>query len=199
MQEMAASRWPLTDLHTNGFAVVPKVLSDQEIDELGRSIATVETHQSTRRGSVYGGRNLLDVTRVREAANSAAVRSLVEPVLGADASPVRALFFDKTPQANWPVLWHQDRTIALAERHELTGWGPWSIKAGIPHVHAPAEVLEGMLAVRLHLDDCGRDNGPLRVLPKTHTMGKLSREQIEVVRREIGAIDVMLDAGSAVS
>ena len=40
----------------------------------------------------------------------------------------------------------------------------------------PAEVLAGMLAVRIHLDDCGIDNGPLRVLPGSHRFGWLDDE-----------------------
>jgi ectoine hydroxylase-related dioxygenase (phytanoyl-CoA dioxygenase family) len=40
-------------------------------------------------------------------------------------------------------------------------------------------VLERMLTVRLHLDDCGVDNGPLRVLRSSHAHGWLTDEQIE--------------------
>ena len=54
---------------------------------------------------------------------------------------MRALFFDKTPGANWPVLWHQDLTIAVAEQHDLEGWGPWSTKADVPHVQPPVPIL----------------------------------------------------------
>ena len=40
---------------------------------------------------------------------------------------------------------------------------------------------ESMLVVRLHLDDCGEDNGPLRVLPGSHRLGRLTSEQIQRV------------------
>ena len=83
------------------------------------------------------------------------LRDLVVPYLGAAAFAVRALVFDKTPLANWKVAWHQDVTIPVTEYRECPGWGPWSRKAGTWHVRPPAEVLEGMLTVRLHLDDCG--------------------------------------------
>jgi hypothetical protein len=32
-------------------------------------------------------------------------------------------------------------------------------------VHPPAEILDKMLTLRVHLDDCGEENGPLRVIP----------------------------------
>jgi ectoine hydroxylase-related dioxygenase (phytanoyl-CoA dioxygenase family) len=44
-------------------------------------------------------------------------------------------------------------------------------KEGVLQVQPPAAVLEQLVAVRLHLDDCGPQDGPLRVLPGSHTAG----------------------------
>lgn len=103
-----------------------------------------------------------------------AIREAVDGPLAA----VKATLFDKTPRSNWRVQWHQDRVIAVRERIDLEGFGPWSVKGGIPHVEAPAHVLANMLAVRVHLDDTGPDNGPLRVIPGSHRHGKLADEEI---------------------
>jgi ectoine hydroxylase-related dioxygenase (phytanoyl-CoA dioxygenase family) len=89
------------------------------------------------------------------------------------------LLFDKAPAANWKVPWHQDTAIAVAERVEVPGFVGWSVKDGVTHVHPPVEILERMVALRIHLDDCGPDNGPLRVLPGSHRHGKLDEAQIE--------------------
>lgn len=126
-------------IERDGFAVVPNVLTPAQIDRL-RSIldAGPDIAQARRAGAVYGARNLLDLMEVRNLTADPAIRRLVEPIVGTSAIPVRALFFDKTPKANWPVLWHQDLTIAVAERHDREGWGSWSIKAGVPHVEPPA-------------------------------------------------------------
>lgn len=51
-------------------------------------------------------------------------------------------------------------------------------KAGVLHVQPPVSVLESMLAVRIHLDDCGKSNGPVRVIPGSHLQGRLSTDQI---------------------
>src|SRR5690606_3154716 len=48
-------------------------------------------------------------------------------------------------------------------------YGPWTRKAGVPHVRPPLDVLRGMLTVRIHLDDCGPDDGPLAVIPRSHS------------------------------
>jgi ectoine hydroxylase-related dioxygenase (phytanoyl-CoA dioxygenase family) len=178
----------------DGFAVVSNVLTRSQIDHLQSVLKFGPGTIQTRRA---GARNLLDLTEVRNLAADPAVRGLVEPIVGTDAIPVRALFFDKTPDANWHVLWHQDLTIAVAERHNREGWGPWSTKAGVTHVEPPATVLATMLTIRLHLDDCHADNGPLRVIPGSHAHGRLTRERIKTLRETTPEHAVTAPLGSA--
>lgn len=136
-----------------------------------------------RRGGIFAVRNLLDVSaEVRELAISAVVRQLVEPVLGQDFFPVRGILFDKIPGANWKVPWHQDVTIAVHERVEADGFGPWSIKADVLHVQPPACVLEHMISVRFHLDLCSEANGALRVIPASHRLGRIPEDRIAAMR-----------------
>ena len=109
-------------------------------------------------------------------AGSPALLDLVEPVLGPGAFAVRGLLFDKTPGANWGVPWHQDLTIAVRERVEAPGFGPWTVKAGIPHVRPPVGVLEGMLTLRVHLDDCDAARGRSGSCPARTAAGRLGAE-----------------------
>jgi ectoine hydroxylase-related dioxygenase (phytanoyl-CoA dioxygenase family) len=159
-------------LEAHGFAVVDGVVAESElgvlIDEAERLFA-----ENGRRGA--GVRNALPRSEVfRVLAGSPAVRELLTTVLGPNAIVVRSILFDKTPDANWDVTWHQDTTIAVRERIETPGFGPWSMKVGVPHVRPPAHVLEQMLTLRLHLDRCGEDNGPLLVVPGSHHGGMQS-------------------------
>lgn len=117
--------------------------------------------------------------------------------LGPECFAVRVLLFDKTRSANWKATWHQDVTIAVTEYRDVPGWGPWSRKDGVWHVRPPAEVLEAMLTVRLHLDPCGPDNGPVRVLPGTHTLGRLGDAELERAVRGPVPVDCLLPAGGA--
>jgi ectoine hydroxylase-related dioxygenase (phytanoyl-CoA dioxygenase family) len=149
--------------------------------------------------TVYAARNLLTLSpAVRRLADAPAVRHLVEPLLGPAARVVRAILFDKTPGANWKVAWHQDLSIAVAERRDVPGFGPWSVKAGVPHVQPPAELLARMVTVRLHLDDCGPDNGPLLVLPGSHRAGPLDAPAVQAWRRRVPAVGCHVPAGGAV-
>lgn len=99
---------------------------------------------------------------------------------GVDIRPVRVLAFDKTPDANWHLPWHQDRVIAVKTRVDLAGFGTWTIKGGQPHVEAPAYLLEKMFNLRLHIDDCDGGNGALKVVPGTHGLGRLSDTEVKV-------------------
>ena len=103
---------------------------------------------------------------------------LSAPSLGQGASLLGGILFNKTQSSNWKVTWHQDLTIAVRERREVDGFGPWTMKAGILHVQPPAEIMSRMLAIRLHLDESGPDNGPLRVIPDSHKEGRLPAERV---------------------
>lgn len=92
--------------------------------------------------------------------------------------PVRSILFDKTPQENWPVLWHQDLTIAVKKQLELDGYGPWSVKNDAPHVQPPQKLLGQMRTIRIHLDDTPASNGALRVIPQSHKLGKIPTDKV---------------------
>jgi ectoine hydroxylase-related dioxygenase (phytanoyl-CoA dioxygenase family) len=150
-------------------------------------------------GSTYAVRRLCElIPAVRAMSVSPAIRNLVEPILGASARVVRSLLFDKNPEANWKVPWHQDLAIAVKERRDVAGFGPWSEKAGVTHVQPPVEVLERMVTVRLHLDDCGVENGPLRVLAGSHRLGVIDPGTVGDVRAELPEVSCMVPAGGAV-
>jgi ectoine hydroxylase-related dioxygenase (phytanoyl-CoA dioxygenase family) len=158
----------LQKVEADGFAIVPSCLDDETVGRLGSHLSNTS----------YGMRNLLAVPLVRELAASASVRILAETVIGKNCFAVKGTFFNKTQESNWKVAWHQDLTIMVQRRHEVDGFGPWTIKAGIPHVQPPAEILSHIVAIRLHLDESGPDNGPLRVIPGSHREGRLSSEEI---------------------
>ena len=82
--------------------------------------------------------------------------------------------------------------MPLEQRRELPGWGAWSVKDGITYAHAPSSALEQVLALRIHVDDSTRENGPLRVLPGTHRLGVLSDDQIHDLSNRNSAVDCIV-------
>ena len=115
----------------------------------------------------------------------------MDTLLGTSWRCVRGLFFDKNMQANWFVPWHRDLVIAVQARNDVDGYGPWSVKDDVIHVQPPREVLENMLAIRLHLDDCGPDNGPLRVIPRSHLSMEAVTEPVVELTAKRGEVIAM--------
>ncbi len=177
----------------DGFCLARGLLDSKSIAKL---IALVEASANgeERRGGV---RNLLDLPGFRALAASQLALDVVLPILGEGTFAVRGILFDKTEDANWKVPWHQDVTIAVTERIDVEGYGPWSLKAGVLHVQPPAAVLEQMVSLRIHLDDCPAENGALRVLPGTHREGKLSQRGVDALASEISPVTCEAAAGDA--
>jgi Phytanoyl-CoA dioxygenase (PhyH) len=114
------------------------------------------------------------------------IKDLVGNRLSPAARPVRALLFDKHEGNNWALGWHQDRTIAVKQRKDVEGFGPWTIKAGALHVAPPIELLAKMVTVRVHLDSVDEENAPLLIAPGSHRRGLINERDIDTVVAECG-------------
>ncbi|WP_088185676.1 phytanoyl-CoA dioxygenase family protein [Sphingobium sp. Z007] len=107
--------------------------------------------------------------------------------LGAAARSVRAILFDKSATTNWALGWHQDRTIAVRQRIETPGFGPWTVKSGIQHVAPPQSLLDRMLTLRLHLDPVDAHNAPLLIAPGSHRQGRVAESDVAALVDGCGA------------
>lgn len=161
----------------DGFELVAGLVSADEQLALLHAVGNVDA---------AGRRNMLAIGAVAKLAGSRQLLKLVRPHTGGAPRPVRAIWFNKSPETNWLVAWHQDLAIAVRERIETPGFSGWSVKDGVPHVQPPAEILERMLTLRIHLDDADGENGALRVIAGTHGMGRLDAERIAQLREERG-------------
>jgi ectoine hydroxylase-related dioxygenase (phytanoyl-CoA dioxygenase family) len=119
--------------------------------------------------------------RLAMALHRSRVRDLLRALCGTGVSCVRAIVFDKSPGMNWSVPWHQDATIAVRARHDVSGYGPWSVKDDETHVQPPREILDALVVLRLALDDCPIEAGPLQVVLGSHVSGILSAEQMQAL------------------
>ena len=162
-------------IEVDGFAKIDRYLDRDSIERLIQAIGAIDLTPTKA-----GIRNLLElVPSVCTLAQSSSIRALVEPILGDNARVVRGIFFDKQPNANWKVPWHQDLTIAVKNRLDIPDFHPWSVKEGIHHVQPPVEILAQMLTVRIHLDRTDESNGALKVIPGSHAQGRLTTVEID--------------------
>ena len=177
-----------------GFAVIPPVFEEDRVVLLAENLAMANLRRSRA-----GVRHALGITAVASLANDPRILELARCILGASAYPFRATVFEKTTDANWLVVWHQDTALPLRRREETPGWGPWSVKEGVTYAHAPASALSQVLALRVHLDDSTSRNGPLRVLPATHMLGVLSDDTIHQLAQDIVPVECRVPRGGIVA
>lgn len=104
---------------------------------------------------------------------TAVMRSKTQP----KAKLVRVVWFTKDSQSNWGVPWHQDRIIAVAEKHEVAGFSNWSQKRGVWHCEPPARLFSQMWFVRVHLDDCDATNGAMEIAVGSETEGAITESR----------------------
>lgn len=183
-----------TDLAENGFVVIPGVLSQSELSTVLESLQAPSVHRSRA-----GVRHLMANAEIAALANERRLLALAQEVLGSSAFPFRATLFDKSPDANWLVVWHQDTALPLRCRRDIPGWGPWSLKEGINYAHAPTDALNQVVTLRLHLDDSTGNNGPLRVLPGTHRLGVLTDDEVFELSTKRVAVDCLAMRGAVVA
>ncbi len=136
---------------------------------------------------------------VASLASDPRLHDIAAGVLGRSARPFRATLFDKSATSNWLVSWHQDSALPLRARTDAPGWTAWSVKAGVIHAHAPAEALAHIVALRVHLDDSGEDNGPLRVLPGTQAHGVLGEDELRALAASVRPRECTMDAGGVLA
>ena len=188
----------LYSIDKDGFEIIPNVFKCKEIAAIRKAIVSLKGKEGTqkKKKELYGLRNLLQLCPfISELAISDNLTSIVKNILGPSAFPVRALFFDKTAEANWKVPWHQDLTITVSTKADLPGFGPWSIKNGIIHVQPPTKILENMLSIRIHLDDCDETNGALKVIRGSHTYGKLAALNISSWKQKGSIVTCVIPCG----
>lgn len=177
-----------------GFSIVHGVFPPGEMTSI---LAAIE--QSALARTKAGARHLLQVPDVRRLAADLRLKDLAGRWLGPRAFPYRATLFDKSAESNWLVSWHQDTALPIVRRADNPKWGPWTMKGGVLHAIAPAAALEGIVALRVHLDDSTADNGPLRILPDTHARGILDHTAILELADSIAAVECVTSAGGVVS
>jgi ectoine hydroxylase-related dioxygenase (phytanoyl-CoA dioxygenase family) len=177
-----------------GYAIYSHVFRRLEIEQVLEALSA-DGIERTRAGA----RRILAIPAVRQLANDARLLTIATDFVGPTAVPFRATLFDKSATANWLVVWHQDTALPLRERFDDPEWGPWSVKGGVVHAHAPAWALEQVIALRVNLDDSTATNGPLRVLPGSHRHGVFSDAQVAKLASATTPVDCTASSGGVVA
>jgi ectoine hydroxylase-related dioxygenase (phytanoyl-CoA dioxygenase family) len=161
------------DIFRSGYRIEEVVLSANECDFLLGTFAD-GPHAAGRAGK----RHLMSNQSVKELAHDGRLLRIAQEALGVHGVPFRATLFAKSRSANWLIPWHQDTALPLVSEFTDQDWVSWSQKEGIHYAHAPAWALSRVVALRVHLDASGSENGPLRVVPGSHQLGVLTDQGV---------------------
>lgn len=160
-------------LTEHGFATVDRFLSEGDLITLEALFPRLDVRTPGVRGEGFSDEAKQWLSRHR------ALSDLASQLLRVPARISRLQAFDKSPTANWFVPWHQDRCEDGVDR--------------------PIAQLERTVALRLHLDDCGDENGPLEVIAGTHTMKRLCSGAIAEIAAEAEPVVCTAPRGGVVA
>ncbi len=94
---------------------------------------------------------------------------------------VQCTLFEKSASRNWRVPPHQDLSLPVA----MNSVTARTTSDGLRIARADAETLAASVAIRVHLDGCGANDGPLRMVLGTHRNGVLTQVKIsETIHRQ---------------
>ena len=181
---------PNQHLESDGFAVVPGVVDGASCDWLASAL-------DARRNTGPGSRTLLTESWCADLAARLKLHPALSGVLPVGAVATQCTLFDKTPERNWLVPLHQDLSIPVRDRVDAPGCSGWSEKEGGLYVQPPAAVIGALVAVRIHVDPSSAESGALRVVPGSHSAGRLDAGAVESLRRSRGEIVVPVPRGGA--
>jgi hypothetical protein len=171
-----------------GFSVLRQVLT---MAEVARLLAYLPEAASLSGGT----RCLLDKSWCAALAEQLLSHFLLQDLIGPQSVAVQCTYFEKSSSRNWLVPMHQDRSIPVAKKVRRAGLTGWSEKEGQLFVHGPVDLLQQLVAVRVHLDDCRAEDGPLRVVPGSHQQGLLADSEVLHWRQTRGEVICEAAAG----
>lgn len=157
----------------DGFVVLPGLLDAGECSELLGQLPGV---------AGPGARTMLGQGWCAELAARLLGSNALNAIMPAGHVAVQCTFFEKSDSVNWLVPVHQDLSIPVRDRCVVDGAGAWSRKEDGWYVQPPVAVLEQLVAVRVHLDSCGAEDGPLFVVPGSHRLGVIPSAAVVEMR-----------------
>jgi ectoine hydroxylase-related dioxygenase (phytanoyl-CoA dioxygenase family) len=181
---------PKARLDLPGFVVLRGIVPASECDRVAQHLGRPATGRA-------GSRALLNEVWCRDLGAAIASHPRVASLLPANAVAVQCTLFEKSPESNWLVAFHQDLSIPVAARVESDACTGWSEKDGLTFVQPPVDVLAQMLAVRVQIDESAGRDGALRVIPGSHRNGKVPSGDVASIRAKQGEVSCEVERGGA--
>ena len=154
-----------TIFQKEGFEIIDDFYSQKEIEEILLKLSKKSIEKK------FGIREfLISNPEIKPLIFTSRMLKLIENQ-SPNAILIKSIYFDKPPNANWIVNWHQDLTINVKGKIDNSDFKNWRVTKDRTVVQPPLKLLENIFTIRIHLDHCTKKNGALKVVPKSHTKG----------------------------
>ncbi len=176
----------IQEINSEGFTIINKVYSENEIEQLIAVIEKITENKSenlTFRKSedLFAIRQfLIEIPETLEFILNNNLKEIIKTNFGTDYFITKSIYFDKPEMSNWFVAYHQDLTISVNKKIELDNFENWTTKQNQFAVQPPKDILEKNFTIRIHLDKTTKENGALKVVNKSHSKGICRIENIEI-------------------
>lgn len=165
-----------------GFTVLNDIFEDKEIENILTAINSADNSKATFRKSndLFAIRQFLkEIPDVNKFVFTDKFKSTIKNLIGDNFFVVKSIYFDKPEKSNWFVSYHQDLTISVDKKADITNYGPWTVKQNQFAVQPPLDILKSIYTIRIHLDNTDENNGALKVVPGSHLKGIYRPETID--------------------
>lgn len=181
---------PFDAFQRDGFVVIPAVLGESQCDAIAASVGSCASDSP-------GTRSLLAHDWCRALVAALRAHPAVGALIPVDHVAVQCTYFEKSVANNWLVPVHQDLSIPVRARVGHPALRGWSEKEGALFVQPPADLLETLVAVRVHLDPCLESDGPLQFVPATHTRGRIDAAEASRLKQAGPVVTCPVTRGGA--
>ena len=162
------------ELDENGYSIIPNLYSNNEIKQILDCIENTEKvgEAFMQTKDLFAIRQLIkSVPKLGILLFNKKMKELIKSLSESKNFLTKAIYFDKPTESNWFVAYHQDLSISVNKKADLENYSNWTFKKGQYGVQPPIMILEDTITIRIHLDNTDKNNGALKVIPKSHLNG----------------------------
>ncbi|MBC8753508.1 phytanoyl-CoA dioxygenase family protein [Kordia sp. YSTF-M3] len=169
-------------LEEKGFSVLDRMYSNAEIDALISCIEKAAADKKLDESStnLFAIRQVITkIPELKPLLFTEEFHALLKILFNETYFLTKAIYFDKPSESNWFVAYHQDLSVSVDRKVDVSNYKNWTFKKGQYGVQPPLNILENIVTIRIHLDKTEKRNGALKVIPTSHLKGIYRPETID--------------------
>ncbi len=162
------------ELEKNGYSILTNLYSDNEINQILNCIDNAEQNKNSflKTKDLFAIRQLIkNIPELTDLLFNKKLAKLISELSDFEYFLTKGIYFDKPSTSNWFVAYHQDLSISVNKKANVENYINWTSKKDQYGVQPPIKILQDTITIRVHLDDTNKDNGALKVIPKSHLQG----------------------------